>query len=314
MPTYLKPSYPNLDAIPEAQRDFYVLNTTSNVYELAQQDDEIGKYFNRDLARKRDEFRDEKDRLKRESERQGREITRLTESNQRLHDTRERDVTRLTEQLTKAEEDLRKATTGDGVVITKEEKALFDRLTKLGKPEDVTANKLDAIVKHVETVVAEADTLRTENAQHKLDEVLREAADFNDWNFAALRDVIRHPDYGKEIEIVVEGVKDKDRDNEIVRTPFVKFKKDGKDEKVALDDYAGEHWQTFLPALTAESSNGGERETGTKLPRQKPSTQRSGNEGKPGTVKLDDKIKSFNEDRNRAPNPLSPQPAQPAAK
>ncbi len=288
MPTYLKPSYPNLDAIPEAQRDFYVLNTAKSVYELAQQGDEIAKYYNRELAANRDEFRAEKDRLKVETERQGREITRLTDSNTRLHDAREADVTRLTKERDEAETKLRTATTEGNVVVTKEEAALFEKFKKLGKPEDVAANKLDAIYTDVETRLKDTDALRTESEQHKRDEVTRDAAGLLDWNFKTLRDVQRHPDYGKDIEIVIENVKDGD---EQVPTPYVKFKKDGKDEKLELNEYADAHWQIWLPALTADASSSGERERGTKLVHQKPSSTRTGNETKKGDKRIEDKLK-----------------------
>lgn len=307
MPTILKPSYPSLDAIPEAQRDFYILNTADNVYELAQEGTTLADHYNRQIARKRDEFRDEKDRQKREAERLEKENRRLTESNDRLRRTRDEDVARLTQQVEKAETDLRRATTDDGVVISKTDAALFDRLKKLGKPEDVTANKLDAIVTHVETTVRDAEILRTENEQHKLDDKTREISDIAGYSYDALRDVLRHPDYGKDIVLVVENVKDPDDKTKLVPTAFVTYKKDGKDEKQEIGEYAAEHWKTFLPALTAESDDGEQPERGTRLVKQKPARDRTGDDGKgSGNKKIDEIINRQQAERDKAPNPLAP--------
>jgi hypothetical protein len=305
MPTYLKPSYPNLDAIPEAQRDFYVL--VDSEYQLAQESGEIAAFFNKQLAAKKSQLQGEKDALKRESDRQGREITRLTEAAERIRTNREQDVSRLTEELQHAEEELRKHQTAGNVVITKEEAALFDRVKKLGKPEDVAAGKLDLIVAEVEAGMNERGTLRAENVKNKLDLVTREASDLTGFNFDALRTVLTHPELSKDVALVVKSVKDKDDTSKQVRKAFVVTKDDkDKEIEVALDEYAAEHWTAFMPALEAESENGG-GERGTKLTRQRPSSGRSGDDddGK-GKTKIDKIVAGFQAERDRAPNALSP--------
>lgn len=310
MPVKLKPSYPTLDAIPETQRDFYEINTTAGVYELAQDNDEIASYFNRSLAQKRDEFRNERDRFKRESERLNREVERLNTAITRVSEGRETEVTRLASELEAAQTALTKATTAGNVAITKEEHTIFERLLKLGKPEDVAAGKLEAVATQIETAIGETETLRTQVAQHALDETTREVSGLLDWEFSALRTVLTHPDLGKGIKLVVENVKDAEKKD--VPTPFAVYMKDGKETKTELSEYATEHWKIFLPALETVAddnggSGGGRRDDGTKLTRQKPSRERSGGEDRgKGETKLDKIADRFQKERDSAPNPLAP--------
>lgn len=301
MPRILKPSYPNLDAIPEADRDFYVLNTTDNVYELAQSGTEIADYFNRQLAKKRDEFRDEKDRQKREAERLGKEVQRITESLDRARETREGDVARLTAQLERAEADLKKHGQAGSVVLSPEDAKLFERLKKLGTEEDVKADNLEGIVKHVETAVAERETLKNESEQHKREGLYREVAEVQGWNYKALQGVMTHPELGKDIRLEVESVKEGE---DTVKKVFVHGKENGVNTKTALADHASKNWSLWMPALEAESA-GGDQTDGTKLVKQRQSSGEPGGGEKPGS-KLDKSIERFQKERDSVPNPLNP--------
>lgn len=311
MPVKLKPSYPSVDAIPEAQRDFYELNTTSNAYELAQDNDEIANYFNRALASKRDEFRNERDRYKRASETAQREVERLNDAISRVSTGRDEDVRRLTDEVTKVTADLKKATTAGNVAITAEEHKIFERLLKLGKPEDVAAGKLETVATQIETAIGESATLKEQVAQHALDEQTRTVADLLDWDFSALRTVLTHPDLGKGVKLVVKDVRDKESGKD-VPTPFAVHTKDGKEVETVLDEYAAEHWKIFLPSLEADSGENGDRGTreredaGTKLTRQRKSSERDDDAGKGKQTKLDKIAERFQKERDSAPNALAP--------
>lgn len=167
------------------------------------------------------------------------------------------EVDKLVTRVVKLEgenKDLRRAAAPEGGrVLSKEEAAVYDAYTALGKPDEVK--------KRLET----GDAAATELGTLKKRETLREVAAAVGYNPAVLEklggDLVF--EFGAEVE--VEGRK--------VKPVSVK---DAQGKATPLSEYAKAHWDVFMPALTAKAEGGTTTTTTVPAPRPAPTGQVGG--------------------------------------
>lgn len=241
----LKPSYASENAIPADEREYYEFNEESKLWELDGHD-EIARYYNNALAKKRDEFKGEKETAVRESQRLGREVERLGGDVERLRG----EVTTAKDAERRAQDDLAKSVKADHVMVPKKDAEELEEWRKLGKLDEMKGVK------------DERDSLKKATDEHAQEELWREAA-MNDasgeLNFAAIRDALTHPKHGQGLTAVMEEVEEGEGDDKVkVMRPFIK--KENADKtvtKTPLGEFADKHWSTIYNVRAANPDDKG---------------------------------------------------------
>lgn len=137
----------------------------------------------------------------------------------------------------------------DAVVLSKTDVEKFDAWKALGKFTEVKAKLEEADVyaqlgkvDEIKAGLAERDTLKTEVAATKRDQLLRDVAEVEGWNYLVLKRLAGN-DLPFEIK---EGKDDKGQPK---RSASVIIKSGDKTETRPAAEYADAEWNEFLPSL-----------------------------------------------------------------
>lgn len=213
---------------------------------------------------------------------------------QRLLQKKEGDATALASQLYDENyryreriRELEKSAPAQGsVVLTAEQAAQWSTYQELGKAEDL------------KTVVSERDTLRTERDTLKRTQTLADVAAAAGYKPSVLERLGADLTYELR-DVTVDG--------KTVKQAFVK---DG-DMVKPLSEYAAAQWSDFLPALqqTTQPTPDGQGQGQQQPPRTQgaPFIQQNAGGPPPAGGDLQSLANSFQEQRDKAYNPLAPQ-------